>query len=223
MGHTYLVSAMQLAEGMAFIRADDPKVFPDPQEPPLAEDSTSGPECPDIELFVTPMGYDLTGEDITDPAFGVHAVALRPTSLGTVRLRSNDPFDRPVIDPRFAAVSHPAFGDVDFFFDRYLATQHDVQVLVRGVQALLRVTQSEPLASKVVDRAGDDDPTLDHHLYEATRAEIEEFVRQKANTLYHPTPTARMARREDGGVVDEELKVYGVRGLRVVDASIFPT
>lgn len=106
---------------------------------------------------------------------------------------------------------------------RYLATQHDVEVLVKGIKALLRVTQAEPLASKVVDRTGDGDPKLDHHLYKATRKEIEEFVRQRVNTLYHPTSTARMARKEDGGVVDEELKVYGVRGLRVVDASIFPT
>jgi choline dehydrogenase len=209
---------------MAFIRADDPKVFPDPQELPLAEDSTSGPGCPDIELFVTPMGYNLFGEKITEPAFGVHAVGLRPTSLGTVRLRSNDPFDSPVIDPRFAAAtSHHGPGDINFCRYRYLSTQHDVQVLIKGVKALVRITQAEPLASKVVDRAGDDDPTLDHHLYKATRAEIEEFVRQRVNTLYHPTSTARMARREDGGVVDEELKVYGVRGLRVVDASIFPT
>ena len=98
-----------------------------------------------------------------------------------------------------------------------------MQVLARGIKALLRVTQAEPLASKVVDRSGDDDPTLDHHLYKATAAEIEEFVRQRVGTLYHPTSTARMAKREDGGVVDEELKVYGVRGLRVVDASVFPT
>lgn len=104
-----------------------------------------------------------------------------------------------------------------------MTTQHDVQVLIKGIKALLRVTQAEPLASNVVDRAGDDDPTLDHHLYKATDAEIEDFVRQRADTLYHPTSTARMARREDGGVVDEELKVYGVQGLRVVDASIFPT
>lgn len=104
-----------------------------------------------------------------------------------------------------------------------MTTQHDVQVLVKGIKALLQVIQAEPLASNVVDRAGDDDPTLDHHLFKATRAEIEEFVRERVNTLYHPTSTARMARREDGGVVDEELKVYGVRGLRVVDASIFPT
>jgi len=194
-----------IAEGMAFIRVDDTKLFPDPHEPPLTEDSTSGPECPDLEILVSPMGYTNFGQEFTDPAFGVHAVALRPTSLGTVRLRSNDPFDNPVIDPR------------------YLTTQHDVQVLVKGVKALLRVTQAEPLASKIVDRTGDDHPTLDHHLYKATGAEIEQFVRQRVNTLYHPTSTARMARREDGGVVDEELKVYGVLGLRVVDASIFPT
>ena len=98
-----------------------------------------------------------------------------------------------------------------------------MQVLVKGVKLLLRMTQTEPLASEVVDRFGDDDPTLDHHLYKATTAEIEEFVRQRLDTLSHPTCTARMARREDGGVVDEELKVYGVQGLRVVDASIFPT
>jgi len=104
-----------------------------------------------------------------------------------------------------------------------LSTQHDVQVLVKGVKLLLRVIQAEPLASKVVDRSGDDDPTLDHHLFKATTAEIEEFVRQRLNTLYHPTSTARMAKREDGGVVDEELRVYGVRRLRVVDASVFPT
>ena len=98
-----------------------------------------------------------------------------------------------------------------------------MQVLVKGIKALLRILQAEPMASNVVDMAGDDDPTLDHHLYKATTAEIEEFVRRRVNTMFHPTSTARMARKEDGGVVDEELKVYGVQGLRVVDASIFPT
>lgn len=98
-----------------------------------------------------------------------------------------------------------------------------MRVLVRGVEALLRVAQADPLASKVVDRSGDGNPALDHHLFTDTAAEIEEFVRKRVGTLYHPTSTARMARREDGGVVDEELKVYGVQGLRVVDASVFPT
>jgi choline dehydrogenase len=98
-----------------------------------------------------------------------------------------------------------------------------VQVLVKGIKALLRIIQAEPMASNVVGRSEDDDPTFDYHLYKATAAEIEEFVRRRVNTLFHPTSTARMARKEDGGVVDEELKVYGVQGLRVVDASIFPT
>ena len=110
-----------------------------------------------------------------------------------------------------------------FVWHRYLATQHDVQVLVEGVKALIRIAQAEPLASKVLDRAGDGDQTLDHRLFTATTAEMEEFVRQRVDTLCHPTSTARMARREGGGVVDEELNVYGVRRLRVVDASIFPT
>ena len=95
------VSVIQIAEGIAFLRADDPKLFPN--EEPLAEDSTSGPECPDIELYVSPLGYDTSTTDaFMEPAFGIHTVALRPTSLGTVRLESNDPFDAPVIDPRYA-------------------------------------------------------------------------------------------------------------------------
>lgn len=95
------VSTMQLAEGIAFARTDDPKLFPGAEGHPLAEDSTSGPECPDLELFVTPIGYTKPPNVLTEPAFAIHAVALRPTSLGYVRLKSNDPFDSPVIDPKF--------------------------------------------------------------------------------------------------------------------------
>lgn len=98
-----------------------------------------------------------------------------------------------------------------------------MQVLVKGIEALLRITQAGSFESKVLDRSGDENPAFDHHLYKATAAETEDFVRRRVNTLYHPTCTARMARKEDGGVVDEQLKVYGVQGLRVVDASVFPT
>ena len=94
-------SATQAGGVIGFIRADDPKLFPDSQEYPLGEDSTSGPKCPDLELIVSPMPFNPWGLDLTEPAFSLHAVALRPTSLGTLRLKSNDPFDAPEIDPRF--------------------------------------------------------------------------------------------------------------------------
>ena len=100
--YTHAVSAIQLAEAVAFVRTDHQKLFPESEEPPLAEDSTSGPECPELELFVSPIGYNtLTPDPVKEPAFGVHATALRPTSLGTVRLASNDPFDGLVINPKF--------------------------------------------------------------------------------------------------------------------------
>ena len=101
MAHVHAVFVAQLAEGVAFVRADDPKLFPD-SAASLTEDTTSGPECPDLELFSTPLGYTPIPTTFTEPVFGVHAVALRPTSLGNVRLRSNNPFDSPVIDPRYA-------------------------------------------------------------------------------------------------------------------------
>jgi choline dehydrogenase len=103
-----------------------------------------------------------------------------------------------------------------------LQTQHDVDILVRSIQILLRITQSGPLAQSV-NPAGPKDSKFDHHLYGAKDAELEDFARKRAETLYHPTSTARMGKLEDGAVVDGRLKVYGVDGLRVVDASIFPT
>lgn len=57
---------------------------------------------------------------------------------------------------------------------------------------------------------------------EKTDAELEAIVRDRVETLYHPTSTCRMAPLADGGVVDSKLRIYGVKGLRVCDASIFP-
>jgi len=63
---------------------------------------------------------------------------------------------------------------------------------------------------------------LDHQLHLKSDKELEEVVRERLETLYHPASTCRMAPLEDGGVVDAKLRVYGVQGLRVCDASIFP-
>lgn len=95
-------------------------------------------------------------------------------------------------------------------------------MLVRAARLLSRIVYTEPLAS-IVDPAGDDEPLLNHSLDKMSDDEIAELIRDRVETLYHPTSTARMLPREQGGVVDPYLRVHGVDGLRVVDASIFPT
>lgn len=82
-----------------------------------------------------------------------------------------------------------------------------------------------PPFAALLDPAGAADATglLNHNLTQQSDAEIEAIVRDRVETLYHPTCTARMAPREDGGVVDPLLRVHGVEGLRVCDASVFPT
>lgn len=97
-----------------------------------------------------------------------------------------------------------------------------MDVLVRALKMLIRVVQSDPLSGSV-DQAGSEELSLDHHLFEANDTELADFARKRMQTLYHPTSTARMAKLEDGGVVNGRLQVYGIEGLRVVDASIFPT
>ncbi|QRW06021.1 GMC oxidoreductase [Ceratobasidium sp. AG-Ba] len=126
------------------------------------------------------------------------AIVLRPTSTGKITLRSNDPFDAPVIDPN------------------YLGTQHDVDVMVRAIRTALRLTQAEPLRN-IIDNTSDT-LALDKVLLEADDAALVRVARQRVETIYHPTSTARI-----GSVVDTKLKVYGLDGLRIADCSVIPT
>jgi choline dehydrogenase len=80
--------------------------------------------------------------------------------------------------------------------------------------------RTAPLAD-IIDHTTTD-KRLGTWLPTASPAELREYVRKYLETLYHPTSTARMAPLSDGGVVDARLKVHGVQGLRIVDASIFP-
>ncbi|KAH9847494.1 GMC oxidoreductase [Lenzites betulinus] len=185
-----------ICEAIAFIRTTDPKLFPPEEFSPETdpEDTTAGPGAPDVELFVTPF------------AIHAHMGIARPPNhyFGTIRLKSNNPYDPPVIDPQ------------------YLSTQNDVTILTRAARLLSRIVHTAPLAD-ILDPAGETEAALDHALHTRDDADIAERVRQAAETLYHPTCTARMAPLEDGGVVDPFLRVYGIAGLRVVDASVFPT
>ncbi|KAI0636071.1 GMC oxidoreductase [Trametes polyzona] len=197
-----------ICEAIAFVRSTDPQLFPHDEFPPdkAPEDTTAGSGAPDIELFFSPFGYIGHGSERLPPNhyFGLHGVLLRPTSTGTIRLKSSDPYDLPVIDPQ------------------YLSTEHDVAVLVRAARLLARIVRTPPLAD-MLDPAGEDDALLDHALHTLDDAAIAERIRGAVETLYHPACTARMAPLEDGGVVDPFLRVHGIPNLRVVDASVFPT
>ncbi|KAF8756205.1 Alcohol oxidase [Rhizoctonia solani] len=187
-----------VAESACFFRSDDPKLFPGLQ--PLDEDSSSGPMTPDLELVFMPIAFKNHGLEVVPEGdlMSIGTIALRPTSFGSITLRSNDPFDPPVIDPK------------------YLSTQHDVDVLVRGLRVALRLTQEEPLRS-MLDQA-DTTPELDLKLVNADDETLAKEVRARTETVYHPTSTARI-----GSVVDARLRVYGVEGLRVADCSVIPT
>lgn len=74
----------------------------------------------------------------------------------------------------------------------------------------------------MIDPAGAAIPTLKHDLSKLSDEQVEAYIREKVQTLYHPACTARMAPLEDGGVVDPFLRVHGIRGLRIADASVFP-
>jgi len=103
---------------------------------------------------------------------------------------------------------------------RYLTASEDVERLKRGLKLIMKISKQEPLA-ETLDLT-DPSPLLDSKIDQKTNEELEEIIRDRVETLYHPTSTCRMAPLEDNGVVDSSLRVYGIKGLRVCDASIFP-
>ena len=124
---------------------------------------------------------------------------LRPESLGTVHITSADPMAAPEIRPN------------------YLATDEDCRVHVAGMRIARQIMQSEVMAPHV---AHEMNPGADA----ASDADLLAYARATGVTLYHPVSTCRMGpSAANGDVVDSHLRVYGVSGLRVVDASVMPT
>ncbi|KAI6108026.1 hypothetical protein F5141DRAFT_93952 [Pisolithus sp. B1] len=187
--------------GAAFCRSDDPALFPEYGHDKVL-DSTSGPGSPDLELIVTSVLIHADGRGIGN-GYTLLPVLLRPTSVGTIRLKSADPWEDPLIDPN------------------YLSTQHDIDVLVRGVRLAYKVAHTPPLSD--LTNSANDDPNLDHHFGRLSDDELQQIVRSRADTFYHPVGTCAMGREGVAGtVLDSQMRVIGVSGLRVCDASIFP-
>jgi choline dehydrogenase len=166
--------------------------------------SSAQQDLPDIQFHFTPARLDGHARTLRSAAFtlwghgyALHACPLRPASRGQVSLRSADPLDPPRIDPNY--LSEPA----------------DLLAMIACVRAARRVLAGTPFApyrgAEIFPGAG-----------VQSDAEIEAFIRRKAETIYHPAGTCKMG-HDPLAVVDHRLCVHGVEALRVIDASIMPT
>jgi choline dehydrogenase len=156
-------------------------------------------ETPDIQFHIQPFSADSPGEGAHKfSAFTASVLQLRPESAGHLTLRSANMDDHPLIHPN------------------YLATPTDCRTLVKGIQIARRISQVEPLKSNITEEhaPGREVPLEDE---EATL----DWARRTSVTIYHPTGTCKMG-IDEMAVVDPRLRVRGIAGLRVADASIMP-
>jgi choline dehydrogenase-like flavoprotein len=154
-------------------------------------------ETADLEYHVQPLSLEKFGDPLHDfPAITASVCHLRPESRGTVRLSSGSTKDAPLISPN------------------YLSTEGDRLVAAKAIRLTRKIASQQALAQY--------SPTeyLPGDGYQ-TDAELAEAAGNIGTTIFHPTCTAKMG-NDPMSVVDDRLRVYGVEGLRVVDASVMP-
>jgi choline dehydrogenase len=164
----------------------------------VPEDGTGDPV---VQIYCVPTtGY--VDEDVRDvpyvDGFALHAVLLRPRATGWVRLRSADPFEPPLVHPNY--LGHP----------------DDARHLLEGLRVAREIMAARPLSDVVVEEilpgaaAGDDEALARH-------------MRRTVKTDFHPVGTCRMGREDDpDAVTGPDLRLRGLDGLRVIDASAMP-
>lgn len=159
--------------------------------------STPDVDTPDLEYHVQPLSLEAFGEDLHDfPAITTSVVPLRPDSRGHVRIVSPDPMQPPEISPN------------------YLDTASDRLTAANAIRLTRRIMAAAPMARNRPEEfrpgpVGDSDEAL------------AEAAGRIGSTIFHPVGTVRMGADPDA-VVDPQLRVKGIAGLRVVDASIMP-
>jgi choline dehydrogenase-like flavoprotein len=160
--------------------------------------SSGGDSRPDIQFHFSPASYDSeTRRFAATPAMTVGIYPLRPQSRGSVHICTDDSFASPAITSRF------------------LDCDHDRSLLTSGIRIARRIVDQEPLGAY---RTTEVSPGT----HVDTDAELAAYMRATGDTSYHPAGTCRMG-SDPMAVVDHRLRVRGLRGLRVVDASVMPT
>lgn len=159
-------------------------------------------ERPDIQFHIMlaladkPHGF----EEPSSHGFGIHICQLRPQSRGTIGLHSDDPMAPAKINPN------------------YLTVEEDLRVMREGVKIVRKLMQQPALKTLITE---EDAPW--NRVDIEDDAGTDDAIRKKAETIYHPVGTCAMGPKEQAtSVVDPELKVIGIEGLRVVDASVMP-
>lgn len=155
-------------------------------------------DTPDLQYHVQPLSLDAFGQPLHDfPAITASVCNLRPQSRGSVTIRSADPADKPMIQPN------------------YLSTPGDRMVAANSLRLTRRIMAQAPLV-----------PFTPQEYLPGVEFNSDDDLANKAGdigtTIFHPVGTARMGSDADA-VVDDQLRVHGIDGLRVVDASIMPT
>jgi choline dehydrogenase len=157
-------------------------------------------ENTDLQLTFTPASYmeGVQGQLESEPGMTIAVWQQRPESAGYVEARSADPFEAPLIQ------------------SNYLAEAEDRRVLLAGMKLARALLASKPLQ-----------PYYDHEAFPGpqirTDDELLDTAKQRGTTIFHPAGTCRMGPASDPtAVVDDQLRVHGMEGLRVVDASIMP-
>ncbi len=167
----------------------------------------SGPDQKrvNLQLYFSPVSYTqspLSERKLLNPdpfsAFLLSFNSCRPTSRGHLQISSPDPFQYPVIQPN------------------YLSTDLDIEEARAGNRMLRALARTAPLSDIITDE-------LLPGRHVQSDEELFDDFRKRADTVYHPTSTCMMGIDSATSVVDARLRVHGIEGLRVVDASVFPT
>lgn len=155
-------------------------------------------KTPDIQFHFAALSADMAGGKVHPfPGFTMSVCQLRPTSHGSVLVKSRDPGEAPALRPN------------------YLATEFDQQTMVAGLKVARSIAHSDPMR----------DYTLDEYrpgAAVATDDDLLEFVRGNGATIFHPAGTCKMG-TDPMAVVDPQLRVRGIDALRVIDCSVMPT